>query len=83
MTVGTLSQAPAGLEIETITLNIYCLHAQIPDLYACECVCVCVVFAVLLLCIKVFSRVYQTKLTESSSKGRSLRTTSKSCLIYV
>ena len=46
-------------------------------------VCVCVVFAVLLLCIVEFYRVYQTQLTESSSKGRSLRTTSESRLVYV
>ena len=52
-----------------------CVHARF--------VCVCVVFAVLLLCIEEFSRVYQTQLTESSSKGRSLRTTSESHLVYV
>ena len=56
-------------------IYLICMHARFV---------VCVfVFVVLTLCIEVFSRVYQIQLTESSSKGRSLRTTSESRLVYV
>ena len=60
MTVGALNWATAGLEIETITLNIYCLHAQIQDLEICACVCVCLCVCRVLSCIKEFSRIVQS-----------------------
>ena len=61
MTVGALDQALAGLEIETITSNIYCLHAQIQDLELCACVCVCLCVCRVLPCIREFSTNQRVK----------------------
>ena len=62
MTVGALNQAPVGLKIETITLNIYTVYMpkykiwSYAPVFVCVCVCVCV--CRVLPCIEEFSRKF-------------------------